>query len=125
MKLVVNVAGICNSRKMLIDESGIDLSQWEQKLNDGNSADIHQFVNEIIERNLRNSIFVDITASDLVAAVYEQLLRKSISVVACNKVAASSAYSNYLKLKDVAREFNGHFLFETNVGAGLPVIATL
>jgi aspartokinase/homoserine dehydrogenase 1 len=86
---------------------------------------IQQFINEIIERNLRNSIFVDITASDLVANVYEQLLRKSISVVACNKVAASSAYDNYKKLKDIAREFNCHFLFETNVGAGLPVIASL
>jgi bifunctional aspartokinase / homoserine dehydrogenase 1 len=125
MKLVVNVVGICNSRKMLINENGIDLSQWEQKLNDGKSADIQQFINEIIERNLRNSIFVDITASDLVATIYEQLLRKSISVVACNKVAASSAYDNYKKLKDIAREFNCHFLFETNVGAGLPVIATL
>jgi aspartokinase/homoserine dehydrogenase 1 len=60
-----------------------------------------------------------------VAGVYEQLLRKSISVVACNKVAASSAYNNYKKLKDIAREFNCHFLFETNVGAGLPVIASL
>src|SRR4030095_5539849 len=125
MKLVVNVVGICNSRKMLIDENGISLSQWEQKISDGKSADIQQFVDEIIERNLRNSIFVDITASDLVANVYEQLLRKSISVVACNKVAASSAYDNYKKLKDIAREFNCHFLFETNVGAGLPVIASL
>ena len=97
MKLVVNVAGICNSRKMVIDESGIDISRWEQKLSDGNTADIQQFVNDIIARNLRNSIFVDITANDFVAGVYEQLLRKSISVVACNKVAASSAYSNYHK----------------------------
>ena len=125
MKLVVNVAGICNSRKMLIDENGIDLSQWEKVIDNGSKANIHDFVNEIIERNLRNSIFVDITASDLVANVYEQLLRKSISVVACNKVAASSAFSNYQKLKEVAREYNAHFLFETNVGAGLPVIATL
>jgi bifunctional aspartokinase / homoserine dehydrogenase 1 len=125
MKLVVNVAGICNSRKMLIDEGGIELTLWEQRLNNGSTADIHLYVNGIIERNLRNSIFVDITASDLVASVYEQLLRKSISVVACNKVAASSVYKNYQKLKDVAREFNAHFLFETNVGAGLPVIATL
>ena len=125
MKLVVNVVGICNSRKMLINENGINLSQWEQKLNEAKSADIQQFINEIIERNLRNSIFVDITASDLVANVYEQLLRKSISVVACNKIAASSAYDNYKKLKDIAREFNCHFLFETNVGAGLPVIASL
>ena len=76
-------------------------------------------------RNLRNSIFVDITANDKVASVYDQLLEKSISVVACNKVAASSAYDNYKKLKDLAREFNSQFLFETNVGAGLPVIATL
>ena len=125
MKLVVNVAGICNSRKMLIDEGSIDLSRWEQVLENGNTANIQQYVDEIIERNLRNSIFVDITASDLVATVYEQLLRKSISVVACNKVGASSAYKNYQKLKDVAGEFNCHFLFETNVGAGLPVIATL
>ena len=125
MKLVVNVAGICNSRKMLVDDSGISLGSWEEKLSDASTADIHQFVNEIIDRNLRNSIFVDITASDHVAGVYEQLLRKSISVVACNKVAASSSYGNYQKLKDVAREFNCHFLFETNVGAGLPVIATL
>jgi aspartokinase/homoserine dehydrogenase 1 len=125
MKLVVNVVGICNSRKMLINENGINLSQWEQKLSDAKNADIQQFINEIVERNLRNSIFVDITASDLVANVYEQLLRKSISVVACNKVAASSAYDNYKKLKDIAREFNCHFLFETNVGAGLPVIASL
>src|SRR5436190_23464592 len=125
MKLVVNVVGICNSRKMVINENGINLSQWEQKLSEAKNADIQQFINEIIERNLRNSIFVDITASDLVANVYEQLLRKSISVVACNKVAASSAYDNYKKLKDIAREFNCHFLFETNVGAGLPVIASL
>ena len=82
-------------------------------------------MNEIISRNLRNSIFVDITANDIVASVYNQLLQKSISVVACNKIAASSAYSNYKKLKTLAREFNCQFLFETNVGAGLPVIATL
>ena len=59
------------------------------------------------------------------AGVYDQLLENSISVVACNKVAASSAYDNYKKIKDLAREFNSQFLFETNVGAGLPVIATL
>ncbi|MEI9908468.1 MAG: hypothetical protein WDO71_01620 [Bacteroidota bacterium] len=69
--------------------------------------------------------FVDITANDKVAAVYDQLLKKSISVVACNKVAASSAFTNYKELKDLSREFNCQFLFETNVGAGLPVIATL
>jgi aspartokinase/homoserine dehydrogenase 1 len=125
MHLQVNVAGICNSRKVLLDENGINLSEWEQHLQSGKKADLQNFIDEIIERNLRNSIFVDITASDVVATVYEQLLRKSISVVACNKVAASSPYNNYKKLKDLAREYNCRFLFETNVGAGLPVIATL
>ena len=72
--------------------------------------DIEQFINEIIEKNLRNSIFVDITASDKVAEVYERLLQKSISVVACNKIACSSAYDNYKKLKEIASEFNAHFL---------------
>jgi aspartokinase/homoserine dehydrogenase 1 len=125
MHLQVNIAGLSNSRKMLIDENGISLNDWEQKLQEGKPANLRQFVEEIMERNIRNSIFVDITASENVAAVYDQLLRKSISVVACNKVAASSAYNNYKKLKDLAREFNCRFLFETNVGAGLPVIGTL
>lgn len=125
MHLQVNVAGICNSRKMIIDENGIILSEWEEALQKSEQADLQQFVNEIIEHNLRNSIFVDITASDTVASVYDQLLRKSVSVVACNKVAASSPYSTYKKLKDLSREYNCHFLFETNVGAGLPIIATL
>ncbi|HET6995118.1 MAG TPA: bifunctional aspartate kinase/homoserine dehydrogenase I, partial [Chitinophagaceae bacterium] len=125
MKLAVRVVGVSNSRKMFIDEEGIDLAKWKEKLEASSPADLQKFVDEIISRNLRNSVFVDITASDKVAATYEQLLRKSISVVACNKIAASSAFNNYKKLRDLAREFNSHFLFETNVGAGLPVIATL
>jgi len=125
MNLQLRVVGLSNSRKMLIDEEGIPLDNWKEKLNDGNPASLQGFVDEIINRNLRNSIFVDITANDKVAGVYDQLLENSISVVACNKVAASSAYDNYKKIKDLAREFNSQFLFETNVGAGLPVIATL
>lgn len=125
LHLQLRVVGLSNSRKMLIDEEGIDLSKWKEKLDDGETASLQKFVGEIISRNLRNSVFVDITANDNVAAVYQQLLQKSISVVACNKVAASSAYNNYKKLKNLAREFNSQFLFETNVGAGLPVIATL
>jgi len=125
LHLQVNVAGLSNSRKMLINEDGINPGDWKEKLSTGNSANLEEFVNEIISHNLRNSIFVDITASDKVAAVYDQLLQKSVSVVACNKVAASSAYDSYKKLKDLAREFNCQFLFETNVGAGLPIIATL
>ncbi|MFI5128650.1 MAG: bifunctional aspartate kinase/homoserine dehydrogenase I [Chitinophagales bacterium] len=125
MKLQLRVVGISNSRKMLIDEDGIGLSNWKEKLDAAPPANLQNWVNEIIARNLRNSVFVDITANDKVAAVYDQLLTKSISVVACNKVAASSAFGNYKKLKDLATEYNCHFLFETNVGAGLPVIATL
>lgn len=125
LHLQVRVVGLSNSRKMLIDEEGIDLNNWKAKLENGNSANIRLFINEIISRNLRNSIFVDITANDEVATVYEDLLRKSVSVVACNKIAASSGYDNYKKLKDIASEYNCRFLFETNVGAGLPVIATL
>lgn len=125
MRLQVRVVGLSNSRKMLIDEEGIDLTKWKEKLDMAAPADLQEFVNAIIRKNLRNSIFVDITANAVVAGIYDQLLQKSISVVACNKVAASSSYTNYKKLKDLAREFNCQFLFETNVGAGLPVIATL
>jgi bifunctional aspartokinase / homoserine dehydrogenase 1 len=125
LRLQINVTGLSNSRKMLIIENGINLDQWEQALADSDKANLQNFTDEIIARNLRNSIFVDITANDEVAGVYDKLLRKSISVVACNKVAASSAYNNYLQLKKLANEFNCHFLFETNVGAGLPVIGTL
>lgn len=125
IRLQVRVIGLSNSRKMLLEEDGIGMSQWKEKLEKAEKADLQFFVDDIINRNLRNSIFVDVTANEKVAAMYEQLLQKSISVVACNKIAASSAYDNYKKLKDLAREFNCQFLFETNVGAGLPVIATL
>lgn len=125
LRLQVRVIGLSNSRKMLIDEDGIDLNAWKQQLDGGKEAGLQDFIEEVISRNLRNSIFVDITANEKVAGVYDQLLQKSISVVACNKVAASSAYENYKRLKDLAREYSAQFLFETNVGAGLPVIATL
>ena len=107
-----------------LKEDGISLPNGRKNWT-GAACQFGKLQQEIISKNLRNSIFVDITANDKVAAVYDQLLTKSISVVACNKVAASSAFGNYKKLKDLAREFNCQFLFETNVGAGLPVIATL
>jgi aspartokinase/homoserine dehydrogenase 1 len=125
MKLQVNLTGIINSRKMFIDESGIDLNNWSAVLDNGKQADLNSFIDEVISLNLRNSVFVDITANDKVAEVYERLLQKSIGVVACNKVAASSAYERYKSLKETSREFNAPFLFETNVGAGLPVILTI
>jgi aspartokinase/homoserine dehydrogenase 1 len=125
LRLQVNLTGLTNSRNMFIKEDGIDLKDWENILKSGGKANLPEFTDKIIELNLRNSIFVDVTANDEVATVYDKLLQKSITVVACNKVAASSAYSNYKKLKDLSREFNAPFLFETNVGAGLPVIGTL
>lgn len=125
MRLNVRISGLANSRKMIIDENGIDYHNWQERLNAGEDADIDSFVNIVISNNFRNSIFVDITASDTVAKVYDRLLLKSISVVACNKVAASSSYSYYRQLKDLARTYNCLYLFETNVGAALPIIGTL
>jgi aspartokinase/homoserine dehydrogenase 1 len=125
LRLQIRVIGLANSRKMLISEEGIDLGNWADLLEAAKPANLELFTDAIIERNLRNTVFVDITASEKVPEVYEELLRKSLSIVACNKIAASSPYSNYKKLKDLAREYNCRFLFETNVGAGLPVIGTL
>ncbi len=127
LNLQVRVSGIATSKKMLFVENGneIDLTNWKDNLLQSQSMDLENFVNTIISKNLRNSVFVDVTANVEVASVYDKLLAKSISVVACNKIAASSAYVNYKKLKSLAKEFNALYLFETNVGAGLPVIGTL
>ena len=125
MRLQLRIAGIANSRKMNFNNEGIDLSCWKELLNDGEEMNINEFVRVIGKKNLRNSVFVDVTANKDVASVYPELLQKSISVVACNKIACSSSYKEYQNLKDLSREFNALFLFETNVGAGLPVIGTL
>ena len=119
------MVGIINSKKNIIKAEGIDLSGWEEQLTNGDPSDITLFANSIVEKNLRNSVFVDVTASSNVAQIYEGLLQKAISVVACNKIACSSSYGHYKKLKELSNEFNTSFLFETNVGAGLPVIGTL
>jgi aspartokinase/homoserine dehydrogenase 1 len=123
--LQVRVVGLTNSRKMLLDENGIDLDTWRENLNDGISMSLDDMISFISEKNLRNSIFLDNTANPDVAGSYAKLLQKSISVVACNKIACSGPYEQYRKLKDLAREFTTSFHFETNVGAGLPVIGTL
>ncbi|MCZ2459315.1 MAG: bifunctional aspartate kinase/homoserine dehydrogenase I [Chitinophagales bacterium] len=125
MKMHIRLVGLSNSRKMLISEEGIDLSGWKEELQKGKQADIAEFVDRMIALNLRNSVFIDVTANEQIAEHYGKILKKSIAVVACNKVAASSEYEKYKKLKSLAREFNSQFLFETNVGAGLPVIGTL
>lgn len=125
LRLQVRVIGIGNSKKMAFNDEGINLKNWKEALENGEAMDLDLFVEHVRSRNLRNSVFADVTANDKVAKCYEPLLEKSISVVACNKIACSSAYAYYKKLKDLAREYNAYFLFETNVGAGLPVIGTL
>ena len=125
LRLQINIVGIANSKKQLINVDGIDLINWKEQLAAAPAGTITDYVAAIEENNLRNSIFVDVTAHETVANVYAQLLGKAVSVVACNKIACSSPYENYVKLKSLAREFNASFLFETNVGASLPIIGTL
>ena len=125
LRLQINVAGIANSKKMVFDDEGIDMGNWKTTLDNGKKMNIEEFTDIIQTKNLRNAVFVDITASDVVANVYDRLFEKSISIVACNKIACSSPYANYKKLKDLAREHNAAFHFETNVGASLPIIGAL
>lgn len=125
LHLSVRVVAIANSKKMLFNEKGIDLKNWKELLQKSEAMNLSEFANTIQSKNLRNSVFVDVTANEDVANRYEEILEKSVSIVACNKIAASSSLNRYEKLKNLAREFNVHFLFETNVGAGLPVIGTL
>ena len=125
LRLQVRVTGLANSRKMLIQEEGIDLNNWQDELEKGDPMKLRDFIRIIHSKNLRNSVFVDVTANKEVALGYEHLLQKSISVVACNKIASSSPYSYYKRLKELSKEFNAAYYFETNVGAGLPVIGTL
>ena len=127
LKLNVRVVGLANSKKLAFDEEGIDLADWKAALADpdDNCISPAQTAEVIADRNLRNSVFVDVTANADVVEMYSPLLKRSVSVIACNKVAASSDLKKYSALKALAREYNANFLFETNVGAGLPVISTL
>ena len=127
-KLHVNlrVVGIANSRKMLFKEEGIALDNYETELQQqGTVSNMKGFLNQIIDLNLRNSVFIDNTANKEVTDFYAACLEQSIAVVACNKIACSSEYNNYQHLKFLSRKYKAPFLFETNVGAGLPVIDTL
>ena len=125
LRLQINIVGIANSKKQLINVEGIDLSNWRDQLAAAPTGTITDYVAAIQENNLRNSIFVDVTAHATVADTYAQLLSKAVSVVACNKIACSSPYAHYAKLKSLARTYSAAFLFETNVGASLPIIGTL
>ena len=123
--LQIRIAGLANSRKMVFAEEGLHANNWKSQLERGEDMNLDRFVERMLEKNLRNSVFVDVTANAGVASVYEAIFQKSISVVACNKIAASSPFARYKKLKDLCREFNAAFHFETNVGASLPIIGTL
>ncbi len=125
LKINVRVIALSNSRKMHFDEDGISLKDWQAVLENGKPADKEVFIEKVKALNLRNSIFVDITANAAVAETYAQFLKESIAVVTCNKIACSSAFDNYKNLKSLSRKYNAPFLFETNVGAGLPIIDTV
>ncbi|WP_298348603.1 bifunctional aspartate kinase/homoserine dehydrogenase I [uncultured Dokdonia sp.] len=125
LNLNIRVLGLSNSRKMLVSQDPIDLNNWEAQLDGGEKADILHFRESVINLNQRNSVFVDITANEPVAMAYEEYLRNSIAVVACNKIAAAGKQEYYANLKRLSRKYNAPFKFETNVGAGLPIIDTL
>jgi aspartokinase/homoserine dehydrogenase 1 len=124
-KINLRVVGLSNSRTMAIDDDGINLKDWKTKLQEGENASLSGFFKYAKDLNLRNSVFVDITANEAVSNMYRDYLKESISVIACNKIACSGNIEYYNELKQLSRKYNASFLFETNVGAGLPVIDTL
>lgn len=124
--LKINIVGIANSKKMLLDENGINLKDWSGKLEkDGEKMKMSAFVEKMKSLNLQNSVFVDSTSSKDVVEHYEDILNTSISVVTPNKLANSGLYKDYQKIQSAAFKHGVKFLYETNVGAGLPVINTL
>jgi aspartokinase/homoserine dehydrogenase 1 len=125
-QLQIKVIGISNSRKMYFNEAGIDLNTWKDKLlNSNEAADVSTFIEKMKTLNLSNTIFVDNTANATITSHYEKILDSSISISTPNKIATSSAYLQYERLKYIAKKRGVQFLYETNVGAGLPVISTL
>ncbi len=124
-RLVIRIAGVSNSRTMVFDPQGMEPSNIGTLLADGEPASPELFSERIRQLNLANSVFVDCTASPVVASQYHKLLSANINVVTANKIASSSPYADYRKLKDTAREKGVKFLFETNVGAALPIISPI
>ena len=123
--LKLNIVGIANSRNAIFDREGLDTTGYRTALKESAPSSIEKLRDDIIEMNIFNSVFVDCTASSDVAAIYGDLLSHNISVVAANKIAASADYATYSNLKHIARQRNIKYLFETNVGAGLPIINTI
>lgn len=122
----VKIVGISNSRKMFINEDGIDLENWKNILEEsGEKATLEKFTEKIKQLNLSNCVFIDNTASPETSKFYQQLFESNVSVVTCNKIANSSSFDEYNLLRNTARKRGVDFFYETNVGAGLPIIRTL
>ena len=124
-QLKLNVVGIASSKKGIFTRDGIDLSTYREQLAQAEDSNIERLKEEVIGMNIFNSVFVDCTASAEVAALYQDFLDHNISVVTANKIAASGPYDAYAQLKKTALKKGIKFLFETNVGAGLPIIGTI
>ena len=124
--LKLNVVGIANGHQALFDRDGLDLTNYRALLDEkGTESSPGIIRNEVIGMNIFNSVFVDCTANAEVASLYKDLLNNNVSVIAANKIAASSSYADYTELKQIARNRGVKYLFETNVGAGLPIIKTI
>ncbi|MFN8283389.1 MAG: bifunctional aspartate kinase/homoserine dehydrogenase I [Chitinophagales bacterium] len=122
----INVTGIINSKKMLIDSNGIDAENWQAELQEkGEDSNLAIFTNKMIDLNFANSVFVDCSASKHVVEYYEKILKKSVNIVTPNKIANTLSQDKYILLRELAKKSNVHFMYETNVGAGLPVIGVL
>ena len=123
--LLLNVVGIASSKKAIFSREGIDLATYREQLDASEASNAQKLLEGIIEMNIFNSVFVDCTASKDVAALYQSLLEHNVNVIAANKIAASGDYDSYIRLKETAKKSGVKFRFETNVGAGLPIISTM
>ena len=125
LRINLRIVGMSNSRKMIFKNDGINLDDWVSEFDYAEKSSLKGFLERAIDMNLRNSIFVDVTANEDVSKLYADYLKNSIAVVACSKIAASSNYDNYKNLHALSKKYNVPFLYETNVGAALPIINTL
>jgi aspartokinase/homoserine dehydrogenase 1 len=122
----VKIVGISNTRKMVFNTEGVSLAKWEEELNQSaEQADLPAFIAKMKSMNLPNCVFIDNTASAKPIEFYEDVLKSTISIVTCNKIGNSGSYQQYKTFRDTARQHGVDFFYETNVGAGLPIIRTL
>lgn len=124
-RMPIRLCGLANSHYMLLNDKGISFKDWKQKIIKGKIVQLQDFVCQMIELNLPNSVFVDCTASEGVVSVYENIIKAGIAIVTPNKKANSGPLAQYQKLRELAQKNHAPFLYETNVGAGLPIIRTI